>query len=172
MGAPKLTRFRGKNMPEVRSPCQRNFTRRPYVTCCKFPNFFFRGAGKALLAAALWAAWDLSTRMRMLAADMRRATSLNLGSIRTRGTSSRIREVQAISRDRRCLRPVTGEADGSLNPAQHEPRLTWRESTWLKSAEAKAISFSNPAALQFPGDRCHRFKRQRFLQYCSDLRMN
>eukprot|EP00667_Euglena_gracilis_P004852 EG_transcript_4878 len=50
--------------------------------------------GTMLLSLA--AAWGLSARLRLLAVDMRRATSLALDDIRTREDGSRIREVQAI----------------------------------------------------------------------------
>eukprot|EP00667_Euglena_gracilis_P001692 EG_transcript_1692 len=46
---------------------------------------------------ALVAAWDLSARLRLLAVDMRRATSLALDSIRTQEDGSRVYEIQAIS---------------------------------------------------------------------------
>eukprot|EP00667_Euglena_gracilis_P005412 EG_transcript_5449 len=49
------------------------------------------------MLVALGAAWDLSSRLRLLAVDMRRATSLALDAIRTREDSSRVYEIQAIS---------------------------------------------------------------------------
>eukprot|EP00667_Euglena_gracilis_P008001 EG_transcript_8093 len=55
------------------------------------------GVMVAILVVALTAAWDLSAHLRLLAMDMRRATSLALDSIRTEESGSRVREIQAIS---------------------------------------------------------------------------
>eukprot|EP00668_Euglena_longa_P015628 GGOE01019746.1.p1 GENE.GGOE01019746.1~~GGOE01019746.1.p1 ORF type:complete len:808 (-),score=222.37 GGOE01019746.1:1404-3794(-) len=46
---------------------------------------------------SLFAAWDLSGRLRLLAADMQRATSLALDGIHTQENVSRVHEIQAIS---------------------------------------------------------------------------
>eukprot|EP00668_Euglena_longa_P022328 GGOE01027797.1.p1 GENE.GGOE01027797.1~~GGOE01027797.1.p1 ORF type:complete len:799 (-),score=184.74 GGOE01027797.1:929-3301(-) len=55
------------------------------------------GVMMATTLVALFAAWDLSAHLRLLALDMQRATSLTLESIRTSENGSRVREIQAIS---------------------------------------------------------------------------
>eukprot|EP00667_Euglena_gracilis_P002473 EG_transcript_2472 len=120
----------------------------------------------AITLAALWAAWDLSTRMRMLAADMRRATSLNLGSIRTRGTSSRIREVQAISREFcklvNALRSfqkylpqaqvgflLSSNLEANLAAIQHEVTVMFLD---IENFTELVESFNDTGVIQFYGD--------------------
>eukprot|EP00667_Euglena_gracilis_P001419 EG_transcript_1417 len=55
------------------------------------------GVMVATTVVALLAAWDLSARLRLLATDMRRATSLMLDHVHTGEKGSRVHEIQAIS---------------------------------------------------------------------------